>query len=244
MGLQLVVDGIPYHVSGASSFTRRAELWNTNTNATVALDSATYTLIAEDGTVIYNGVSCTIDDTEASYTDGSPPASIALGRVYQERWTFLATGASSSTEPFASSLYVLPWGPYPLIRTMDLVEMHPDLAVYPTGASNWHDVISETTKRIAWRLLTSGPAARQSMWGWDATRNLQVYAALEAVYRAQITAPGDRYEAQATHYERMAANEWRGLAMAYDTDNDGDLDDIVAGIGNEIGHPGGAGPTR
>lgn len=110
----------------------------------VAPSSGTYSLISPSGTAVVDAQAVTITGSVATYTlSGTTeiPTTLALGALYQERWSLVMPDGSTRTERRSAAIALFEL--HPPIADVDFTSDYPglldDLGDYATSLQSWID---------------------------------------------------------------------------------------------------------
>ena len=229
-------DGIPWTFPGVVDVT--FALYDSRTEAAVALIGGTYTLAKEDGTELLTAESMSVSGGELTFTDNSV-AGLVAGEVYRE--TIVYSTADKVSVSYSRDLYVHATAFAPQVKTQDLLDALPVLANYPSGETSWGKAITSVHDRLLASLLVSSATRRHALWTPGLWRNYELYASIAMALRQMGTLTGGVVLEQADAWDARAAREYERVlnASEWDIDNDGAKDADKLPVGASASGPDG-----
>lgn len=196
----------------------------------VAPDSATWSLLAPDGTEVASDASvspgadgvCRITITAATL----PSATIAKGEGYQQVFTPTIDGKVYG--PFDRETAVSLRPLYPVITDADLLDEFPTLAQHRgSSATSFQQWIDAAWKRIIGRLIAEGHMAYliKSSWAFRLAHLELARALFERHVTRQLKRTGSPEDDEKLFGPYEAA--WSQISFAVDGDHDGRVDDTT-----------------
>ena len=197
--------------------------------AIVVPTSATYQLLAEDGTDIIAVSSATIADSKCKFTipSSSVPDSMSLSDGLFELWEVEIGGV---TYTFQRPAYLCRRPLYPCISDIDLEATYSDLAnLLPASYTDgWQRFIDEAWVRILERLRQQGNLP-YLITDPQSLRSSHLELTLALIWRNMHSSLGqsqgrylDLYRESIKSYEY----NWKMISFRYDMDGDGMADDV------------------
>lgn len=188
---------------------------------------STVTIYRRSGAKVVDAGPVTISGSIARYTlSGATSAALAREKGWRTEWRLLVSG--SYLPPIRNDAALVKNRLYPVVTDLDLFRLHrsldPSLPGCITSRENYQDERDEAWGWVQTRLYNSGNRPHLVM-SPSALREVTLFKALELVF-ADMALQRQEYREDADRYERKAASAWKTLTFEYDSDDDGQSDDV------------------
>ena len=208
-----------YIERAAASQTVQIEVYSGDTASATTPTSGTYTLRDPGGVHLVDAAALSTPFSSYPVLAASVPATLALGEGYSELWTLVISGATYTIERPAALVLRRTYCP---LTNADLLERHPELVSYPSGAASWEPAIRQAHAVAERRLIAAGRRPYLVL-NSDALYEPELYWALALVFRSLSAYVGEpqRFAELAAYYDNAAEQAWSRVTLTYDEGHDG-----------------------